>query len=336
MGKIAIWMGHSGSEPGASGLLFEDNVTLQARQWAVAYARACGHTVTTDNNDMSLTQRINASNSSHLGIMEFHANLLGNGQAHGTEVWYSQYSTGKGQKLASSIAAIGPKYGFTNRGAKNSKDNRYGRLGILDTPSPTAVLVELFFLDNASDVANWNAHGKALVEDMTAAFLAGLGLNSKTSGNAPDSPSKPSLKPLGTIAQEVINGLWGSGNDRKNRLSAAGYDYNTVQAEVNRILGASSSPSKSIGQVAQEVINGSWGNNPSRATKLKAAGYNPTAVQNEVNRLLGAGSNKKSISQIAQEVINGNWGNNPQRAAKLKAAGYDPNAVQKEVNRLLK
>lgn len=38
------------------------------------------------------------------------------------------------------------------------------------------------------------------------------------------------------IANEVINGLWGNGEDRKNRLTQAGYDYNTIQAIVNSKL----------------------------------------------------------------------------------------------------
>ena len=43
-------------------------------------------------------------------------------------------------------------------------------------------------------------------------------------------------KSVAEVAQEVINGQWGSGEDRKNRLSASGYDYNAVQAKVNAIL----------------------------------------------------------------------------------------------------
>jgi hypothetical protein len=38
------------------------------------------------------------------------------------------------------------------------------------------------------------------------------------------------------IAKEVIDGKWSSGNDRRQRLTRAGYNYQEVQAEVNRIL----------------------------------------------------------------------------------------------------
>ena len=48
--------------------------------------------------------------------------------------------------------------------------------------------------------------------------------------------SAPKKKDTKTIAQEVIDGKWGNGTERKNRLTKAGYDYKTIQAEVNRML----------------------------------------------------------------------------------------------------
>lgn len=39
------------------------------------------------------------------------------------------------------------------------------------------------------------------------------------------------------IALEVIDGKWGTGMDRKNRLTAAGYDYAEIQAIVNALVG---------------------------------------------------------------------------------------------------
>ena len=43
-------------------------------------------------------------------------------------------------------------------------------------------------------------------------------------------------KSVTEIAKEVVQGKWGNGLDRKNRLTAAGYDYTAVQNEVNRIM----------------------------------------------------------------------------------------------------
>ena len=41
------------------------------------------------------------------------------------------------------------------------------------------------------------------------------------------------------IAQEVINGKWGDGNERKTALTKAGYDYDAIQEIVNKKLGVS-------------------------------------------------------------------------------------------------
>lgn len=43
-------------------------------------------------------------------------------------------------------------------------------------------------------------------------------------------------KSVDVLAREVIAGMWGNGADRKARLTAAGYDYNAVQARVNALL----------------------------------------------------------------------------------------------------
>lgn len=53
-------------------------------------------------------------------------------------------------------------------------------------------------------------------------------------------PSQPARKPNDEIANEVIAGKWGDSDDRRNRLSNAGYDYNAIQNIVNSRLGASS------------------------------------------------------------------------------------------------
>ena len=145
-------------------------------------------------------------------------------------------------------------------------------------------------------------------------------------------------KSVDTIAQEVVDGKWGNGDDRKKRLEQAGYDYSAVQAKVNALLGQNAKPTapakKSNDAIAQEVINGKWGNGNDRVNRLKAAGYDPNAIQALVNRKLGAG--KKSVDIIAHEVITGKWGNGQDRVNRLKKAGYDPTAVQKRVNEILK
>ena len=47
---------------------------------------------------------------------------------------------------------------------------------------------------------------------------------------------KDSLKSNSVIANEVIDGLWGNGEDRKNKLTKAGYNYKAIQSIVNEKL----------------------------------------------------------------------------------------------------
>ena len=46
----------------------------------------------------------------------------------------------------------------------------------------------------------------------------------------------PTKKSIDEIAHEVIQGKWGNGTDRKNRLTNAGYNYNAVQKRVNELM----------------------------------------------------------------------------------------------------
>jgi len=66
---------------------------------------------------------------------------------------------------------------------------------------------------------------------------AGASGNTPTPAPAP----KPVKKSNEQIADEVIAGKWGNGQDRKNRLIAAGYDYQAVQDIVNKRLGGGGS-----------------------------------------------------------------------------------------------
>ena len=93
-------------------------------------------------------------------------------------------------------------------------------------------------------------------------------------------------KTVAAVAKEVIAGAWGNGTERKERLTAAGYDYQAVQSQVNALLKGNEKPTKSVAEVAKEVIAGKWGNGAERKKRLEAAGYDYQAVQDKVNRLL--------------------------------------------------
>ena len=140
------------------------------------------------------------------------------------------------------------------------------------------------------------------------------------------------IKPAKTateLAREVIDGKWGNGEDRKARITAAGYDYKAVQAEVNRLL---QPKKKTVDELAREVLDGKWGNGADRKARLTAAGYNYDEIQAKVNELCKP---KKTVDQLAREVIAGQWGTGLNRKNRLTQAGYDYNAVQKRVNQLM-
>ena len=104
----------------------------------------------------------------------------------------------------------------------------------------------------------------------------------------PAAKPTPSKKSVDEIAKEVIAGKWSAGDDRRKKLTAAGYDYQIIQNRVNQMLGikVTAPAKKSINQIALEVIRGNWGAGEDRRRRLTAAGYDYNAVQNLVNQMM--------------------------------------------------
>ena len=120
-------------------------------------------------------------------------------------------------------------------------------------------------------------------------------------------------KSVDELAQEVIDGKWGDGEDRKKRLEAAGYNYNAVQNRVNEML---AKPKKSVTEVAKNVINGKYGNGDERKKKLEAEGYDYDQVQAKVNQLLGANTTK-TYTVKSGDTLSGIASNYKTTVAKL-------------------
>ena len=104
--------------------------------------------------------------------------------------------------------------------------------GTVTTPTPAKKSVD----EIAKEVINgkWgngDARKKALTDagyDYTAVQTK---VNSLLSGS-----TASASKSIDELAKEVIQGKWGNGQDRVNRLTKAGYDYNAVQKKVNQML----------------------------------------------------------------------------------------------------
>lgn len=95
--------------------------------------------------------------------------------------------------------------------------------------------------------------------------------------------STPAPKPTKTVAQvakEVLQGKWGNGKERQDKLTKEGYNYKKIQDEVNKLL------APDLTKVARDVIAGKYGNDPVRSIKLRQQSYDPVRVQAMVNQLL--------------------------------------------------
>lgn len=55
-------------------------------------------------------------------------------------------------------------------------------------------------------------------------------------GTVEETPKTSSTKSVDEIAKEVISGKWGNGAERREKLTAAGYDYSVIQKKVNEML----------------------------------------------------------------------------------------------------
>lgn len=92
---------------------------------------------------------------------------------------------------------------------------------------------------------------------------------------------------LNELADQVIRGQWGNGEERIKNLKTLGVDPAVVQKIVNDKLGKITQV-VSIDEIADEVIAGKWGNGKDRKESLEAAGYNYDEVQRRVNAKLNA------------------------------------------------
>ena len=153
-------------------------------------------------------------------------------------------------------------------------------------PKPTTDLNALADAVIRGDYGNGDTRKQKLGSNYNAVMAI---VNKKLGASSP-APARPAKKNINTIAQEVINGAWGNGDDRRRRLEAAGYNYAEVQNAVNAKLGGGSSApthrGPSLDDVARAVIRGDFGNGEERRRRLVAAGYNYNAVQARVNQLM--------------------------------------------------
>lgn len=140
---------------------------------------------------------------------------------------------------------------------------------------------------SVEDLVKWNElDNKDLIFPESKLFVKGPAPKWGSTTVPKPTPAKPVVKakPKTTtqLAQEVVAGEWGSGDERKKLLGAK---YEAVQKKVNELSGVKvkpkAKPAKTISQLADEVIKGAHGSGRDR---MRSLGANYAKVQAEVNK----------------------------------------------------
>lgn len=114
-------------------------------------------------------------------------------------------------------------------------------------------------------------------------------------------------KSIETVAREVIAGTWGNGDERKQKIEDAGYDYSKVQAKVNEILnGSAVTPNK---QSTSQVVSSKSvvaSDKAQKYDKSLAGEYKVTASALYLRH--GAGTNNKAMAKLPKGTKVRNYG----------------------------
>jgi N-acetylmuramoyl-L-alanine amidase len=100
--------------------------------------------------------------------IDVHFNAYDKTAANGTEVFIPKVSTNEEKLFAEKVAkTIATTLGINNRGVKTASASQHSTLGILEKPHlATNILVEVCFITNEKDVAQYRKNYKALVRNL--------------------------------------------------------------------------------------------------------------------------------------------------------------------------
>lgn len=239
---LNVHAGHNANVPGACGLIDEVTEDRRVKNLVLDKLRSLGHTVHDCTDDEGHTQSANLANI----VAKCNANAVdldvsihfnagardtgGNGKTTGTEVLvYSGAS--KATTYAAAICARIADLGFQSRGVRERPD-----LYVLKHTTAPALLVECCFVDDADDVALYDA------DQMAAAIVQGI--TGQVSAAPAPQPSASVEQPTASQGYPVqfqswlnagygtgltVDGLWGP----KTRAAA----IKALQSELNAQFG---------------------------------------------------------------------------------------------------
>lgn len=254
MARIFIIAGHGDGDPGASGNGYKEYERVRALAKKIKTYGGDNVTVGDTSRDWYKDNLISSLNiSKNWQIVELHMDGASASSARGGHVIInSAYDPDKYDKsLAEFISDILP--GRSSTIVKRSDLANPKRAAAKGYPYR---LLECGFITNAQDVKIFNGQMDDIAKGILSVF--GIKASESAAGTSKPAESKPAAstgkKSTDTIAKEVIAGKWGNGNDRKKKLEAAGYNYNTIQNRVNEMLGVKASSSSGSSGTTKKTL----------------------------------------------------------------------------------
>ncbi|MEO4031138.1 N-acetylmuramoyl-L-alanine amidase [Chromobacterium vaccinii] len=170
--KILVSAGHGGSDPGAvANGVREADIALEFRNLVAERLRAAGHDVVTDGQGQEnkpLAEALKFVTGRDIAI-EFHCNAAVNPLARGVESIALPALRGISQRISAAVSGV---LGSPLRGAGGWIDQSASARGRLAFVNAGGVIVELFFITNAAELAVYQA-GKAKLAQAVADAIEG-------------------------------------------------------------------------------------------------------------------------------------------------------------------
>lgn len=179
-------------------------------------------------------------------------------------------------------------YDWNDKGIGDNKGNpdHIGIVEYVNTASGYFVVIE----------GNYKDSVKKRTVSINGKFIRGF-ITPKYDCDIVDLPDGTN-KTVKELAMEVISGLWGNGDARKEALESYGYDYEEIRKEVNLILNTTKEPEKGTVKVEATCKAMSFNTSFSGVYKTSA----------NVHCRNDAGTNKKSLVLIPKGTEVRNYG----------------------------
>ncbi len=178
--KAIITAGHHNNDSGAIGNGFKENVlNREVRDLTTARLRQLRPDLEVWNDDdndtlSSVIKKINAFGTAKDLQLEIHFDSSVTPKPSGATALVADGASARSRAFAKDLVDItSDVLDVPNRGVKSEKDSHRGRLGILHT-KPAAVLLEVGFISNPTDVSQYKKWSHWLAEELALVIIKHL------------------------------------------------------------------------------------------------------------------------------------------------------------------